>query len=311
MATDIAPALLANVQATLDSLIASDATLSAYQTMIDSGEDVANGYYYAQMYAQRLGELIVQALRSHISATTLPDGRMYYNIASRLLPPLLKQDYSLVTAVCARVQTALNAAAGLGLQAVQPALPDDRINGLVDEISNAERFDSYSRTLYDQIPTFSGHIVDASVEVNADVQARAGLSPQIVRIAAANCCAWCSRIAGTYDYEDARYNKSDIFKRHRCCRCVVSFKVRKLQQNVHTRRWYDESGTSISSTRIDLEPLRRTSEDAALLDAALAEEQKRIRRQQRAAAITAYADANGVSHRRAANRLTRAAQMTR
>ncbi len=220
MANDIAPALLEKVSASFDALTASDPTLSRLQARIEAGKGT---YADAQAYATRAGGLLSEALRRYVSSDDLPDGRMYYNIADRLLTPLLTSDHDLVANAAAQVQQTLNEAAGIGMQAVRPSLNTDRIRGLVDEVSSAERYDDVSARLYGQVTNFSQNVVDESVRVNADAQFGAGMSPKITRIAAPNCCDWCADLAGTYEYTEVSDTGNEVWQRHANCGCLIEY----------------------------------------------------------------------------------------
>ena len=91
--TDVAPELLEAVSGRLQRYMATDKTLGPLVWAIRDGK--AN-YQTVNRYAIRLGELLSDALRREISVDKLPDGRMYYNIAERVLGPLLENNHELV-----------------------------------------------------------------------------------------------------------------------------------------------------------------------------------------------------------------------
>ena len=74
---DIAPALLGRIRADFLRLLMNAAPSAAtYPAALD--------------YADLVGGALAEAFRLHLSADTLPDGRMYWNIADRVLRPLLE-----------------------------------------------------------------------------------------------------------------------------------------------------------------------------------------------------------------------------
>ena len=80
---DIAPALLGRIRADFLRLLRNAAPSAAtYPAALD--------------YADLVGGALAEAFRLHLSADTLPDGRMYWNIADRVLRPLLEEDHALV-----------------------------------------------------------------------------------------------------------------------------------------------------------------------------------------------------------------------
>jgi hypothetical protein len=70
---------------------------------------------------------------------------------------------------------------------------------------------------------FSQSIVDDAVRKNADFQWKSGLEPKMVQMAEYKCCEWCSKLEGTYRYEDVKDTGNDVFRRHENCRCKVTY----------------------------------------------------------------------------------------
>lgn len=208
-------------------------------------------YGEAQDYALEVSALIRQAWEKHISSGSLPDGKMYYNIASRLIPEVLGADYDLVSRYAADVQKALNDAAGIGLKPQVPELDGDRVEGLVELASEAERYDDVVEKLLSAFENFSQHIVDDTIRRNADFHYRAGMSPKIIRKSTGKCCAWCNALAGSYKYPDV---PGDVYRRHENCRCTVLYDPAdgsKKLQNVHSRRWTNsDSRDNINKRRV-------------------------------------------------------------
>lgn len=192
---------------------------------------------YAQVHAYSIevSRLIGTTYEKHISSAALPDGRMYYNIASRVIPSSLDENYRLVSSYAQSVQKSLNDRANIGIRPQVPEKNQDRIDGLVDFASNAEQYDQVSDKLRAAMENFSQNIVDEAVRKNAEVQYRSGLRPKIVRRAERKCCPWCAALAGEYDYPDV---PDDVYRRHENCRCVVEYDPGDgRRENVHTKRW--------------------------------------------------------------------------
>ena len=229
---DKAPELYEKIQRLFEQKFQQDSVIQdLYQLILEGNAD----YKEAGEFAIRTGELLAQVFETTFSAAELPDGRLYLNIAQRTVDPMLKGNYELVTDVCGQVQEQLNRKAGLGLKAVKPKLNQDRINGILNKISNEPLFDHVSWMLAEPVVNFTQSIVDDAVRENADFQYRAGLHPKIVRISTGNCCKWCDKLTGTYDYNDL---PDDIYRRHNYCRCRVEFLPGDgRRQNVHTKKW--------------------------------------------------------------------------
>ena len=234
---DVTPQLVENVTGEFRRLYAASGKISG---LLQKVKAKTVTYAEAQEYALEVSRLIGQAWEKHVTPDTLPDGRMYYNIASRLIPAALDENHALVAGYAAEVQKELNDRAGIGLKAQKAELDGDRVKGLVDLASNAERYDEVSGKLLSSFENFSQHIVDETIRKNADFHHRSGLSPKIVRRSNGKCCAWCRALAGTHDYPTF---DRDVYRRHDNCRCTVLYDPAdgsKKFQNVHSRRWTNE-----------------------------------------------------------------------
>lgn len=214
---DIAPALLEKLRAAFEKNMAADPRLPPLQKKLEDGTAT---YPDAAAYAEIVGEALAKAFRENLSAADLPDGRMYYNIASRVVQPLLERDHALVSGVAAQIQQALNLAAGLRLKAQTPAVNQDRVAGIINTLSSAEHYDDVAYLLDEPVITFSRTVVDEALKKNVDFQGRAGLRPRVIRQAAYKCCDWCQKLEGTYDYPNV---PQDVYRRHERCRCRLIF----------------------------------------------------------------------------------------
>ena len=231
---DIAPQLIEDVTREFRKLYEASGTIQNLLSKVKQGTAT---YAEAQKYALEVSRIIGQAYERHISSAVLPDGRMYYNIASRLVPETLDENHRLVSGYAADVQDALNKAAGIGLKAHAVELDDDRVDGLVELASNADRYDDVAPHLLSAYETFSQNIVDETIRQNADFHYRSGLKPKIVRRATGKCCAWCRGLAGIHDYP---LDDREVYRRHSNCRCTVLYDPAdgsKSMQNAHSKEW--------------------------------------------------------------------------
>ncbi len=143
----------------------------------------------------------------------------------------------------------INQSAGVGIKAVKPELNADRVEGIVNIVSGKANFDDIKYMLIDPVINFSQCIVDDTVQANAKQHYKAGLNPKIKRTTTGKCCKWCSDVAGTLDYEEAKKTK-DIFRRHKGCRCLVEYLPGDgRRRNVHTKAWSREVKSDIIQKR--------------------------------------------------------------
>lgn len=229
---DIVPGLLETIQADFKKSIKDNPALNRIAKLIEEGTAT---YKEASEYAEWIGQLLSTSIKRNVTATALPDGRMYYNIAERILGDSLKGSQELISKATSTIQDSLNKSAGIGMKSVKPPLNKDRIAGLVNKISGEEDFEKVKWLLDEPVVNFNRSIVDDFVKINADFHARSGLSPVLHRIAEPSCCDWCSNLAGTYDYRDA---PDEIYRRHERCKCRVEYDPGEgKRQNVWTKGW--------------------------------------------------------------------------
>ena len=233
---DVAPALLQLVQDSYQEGISQSEILAAVIEKIQNGSAT---YEDANKYADELGDILAKSY-GNITEEMLPDGKMYYNIAQRIVNPTLQQGYTDIADISEAVQELLNADAGIGITAIRPSMDQDRVKGIIDQVAVNDDFQSTIIFLKAASKNFIQHHVDESVRQNAEFQSNAGMSPKIVRKPAWKCCEWCSRLAGTYSYPDGV--PQDIYRRHKNCNCTVEYFPRNGKvQNVHTKKWHDET----------------------------------------------------------------------
>lgn len=243
---DIAPGLLLRIRASFRQTMEED---SATQALLKKIEDGAATYRDAEAYALRIGEALSQALAKNLGADVLPDGRMYYNIADRVLRPMLEEDHQVISEATKLVQESLNRQAGIGLKAKTVAENQDRIQGIVDKVSGSESFDDVAWVMDEPVKNFSMNVVDEILRENVEFQGKAGLQPKVIRRAERKCCKWCSDLAGEYEYPDV---PKDVYRRHENCRCTVEYDPADGKgkiQNVHSKKWTEPGERDIIEER--------------------------------------------------------------
>ena len=253
---DIAPQLL---EAITNDFRSSYEASSKIQTLLKKVKENTATFAQAQEYALEVSRLIGKAYEKNVSSAVLPEGRMYYNIASRMLPENLDENFQLVSQYAVGVQKSLNEKAGIGLKAQTPEKNEDRIRGIVEVAANAEQYDDIAGLLPGIFDNFCQNVVDETIKTNVDFQGRAGLTPKIIRKAERKCCDWCQGLAGEYRYPNV---PEDVYRRHENCRCQVDYDPGSgKRQNVHTKQWKTDPdsakmeaqkvvGTSVNGVRI-------------------------------------------------------------
>lgn len=258
---DISPDLLNDIAIDFERRLDNNSKVQGLAKKLAQGTAT---YKEADEYAIEVGDSLAKAYQSVLSSDVLPDGRLYYNIANAVVRPTLEANHDIVAEYAAEVQNLLNKQAKIGLNAIKPEVDQNRIQGLLDRLSEAENYDAVSWLLVEPVRNFAQNTVDDTVRVNADAQFKSGLSPKIIRTAEPAGtrsvkrgkktytypvpCKWCQSLAGTYNYSP-RMDRN-VFKRHEGCRCNVEYSPDGAKrQNAWTKRWTDSQDEAIMEAR--------------------------------------------------------------
>lgn len=245
---DICPALVAGVRKQFQKNCLKNVTMRRLSEKLGDGTAT---YSDAYRYAEEVGEARAEAFKSVISSDVLPDGKMYYNIASRLVPDSLTMDHNIVASYSEQVQQILNEKTiETSLIAQRADLNEDRIDGFVQRLASENKYDDVAWLLDEPVVTHARSVVDDTIKKNAEYQHKAGLKATVIRVAAAGCCKWCSGIAGDYVYPGV---PREVFQRHDNCSCTVEYEGKKLSayesnNRSHSFRDLGESRTTDTNT---------------------------------------------------------------
>ena len=222
MAEDIAPALLKDVERRFRQNLTKNGV--NLKKDIQRARDGTLRNVHA--FSNKVGDALADAFGT-ISAESLPDGTMFYNIADRVMRPPIEEAYTMVSDVADEVQTVINRKAGIGLKSVRPPLEEERVKGLIDAVTSAGFADTEHYLDY-PVKCLVDHFADNHMAKNAEFLDESGVYTYVIRTAEANCCDWCADRAGTYEsYRDAQEN--EVFARHDGCRCTVEIQCGKTR----------------------------------------------------------------------------------
>lgn len=199
-------------------------------------------YADAQDAAIGIGRALTTALRENLPEA-LTDGRLYRAVAEVVVEQPMKAAGRDVAEIAEAIQEELNQQAGIGMKPIIPGMNQDQIDGIITGICNAESYEAGKEVMLDQVENCMEGYVDDIVRENADFQYKAGLSPTIERKISGKCCEWCSKLAGSYPYEEVSDRGNDVFRRHRNCHCQILYNPgngSKKRQNVHNRQWTED-----------------------------------------------------------------------
>ena len=235
MAEDIGIELHDKIKADFDVRCGKDSTLSHIKRKVEDGNATMED---TSVYARRLGENLRKSIESTTKPDDLPDGKMYYNIAQSILEPLLRGNYDDINAICAEVQSALDAKKGIGLKPQKADFPAERIRAAIGGAAVKETAEHAIQVLGRTAENITGSFQTDYIKKNAEFRSKAGLSCYIERKDGFRCCDWCAGLAGRYRYPDEV--PKDVYRRHDNCTCDVSYVSEKGRQNVHSKKWANE-----------------------------------------------------------------------
>ncbi len=199
-------------------------------------------YETAHDYAIEVGEILADVF-GNIQASELPDEKMYYNIAKKLIEPTLTNNFELISNYSMQVQKVLNEPVHIGTAVVSSKINQKQIDGIINKVSSAKRYDDVSWMLQAPIVQFSQNIVDRTIKANAELHYSQGRTPTITRTVHGNACPWCMKLAGVYSYPN--HVPDDIYRRHNDCRCLVVYDPKdgtRRKQDVHNKsKWLDDN----------------------------------------------------------------------
>lgn len=215
---DIVPELLEKIKKDFSKNMRNSSKVKKMNKLLESG----NGKYSdANEYAIELGEILSDSFRKFITVDALPDGKMYYNIAERILNDALKNNHELISLAAADIQTELNAKSGFKIKGIAPTLKQDRIDGFINRVASEEAYEDVQWILGEPVVNFSQSVVDDAIKENAEFHSKSGLYPTITRtVDRANACNWCKSVAGVFKYPDV---PEGVYRRHDNCRCTVEY----------------------------------------------------------------------------------------
>ena len=119
---DIAPELLEKIKKDFEKKLKKSETIKAFREKVKKKTAT---YKDANDFAIETGEL-------------LADGKMYYNIADRVIRERLEHNYDITAEAAVEVQKILNEKAGIGIKAIKPEMNEDRVRGIINIVSGGK-----------------------------------------------------------------------------------------------------------------------------------------------------------------------------
>ena len=271
MAKDVVPELVKSIEKSFQIHTENDRMLARVSKRIRDGTATQED---GHLYAVRLGKSASMALQDVLTESNLPDGKLYYNIATRTVIPTLENNQNLINDAAAIIQKAEDERQKLSLNAVRPSFPKLRVADLIDKMT-ADDIELEQALIWigEPIVNNSEAFFDDFIRQNAKFRSDAGLKTTITRIAEPKCCEWCRALEGTYKYGD---HPGEIFARHEFCRCSVTYRSERTSQNVWSKNKWESTDEEIER-RVETKPQIKSKYERAEMLARL-ERDKEINR---------------------------------
>jgi hypothetical protein len=207
--------------------IERDALLAKLRKKIDSGNGTFDDSF---AYSDRAGRLLGEIFAQRLPGIPLEE-------REALCVELLRDRYTDINSLCDAVQKALDQANGLHLKPQRAPFEEARAHKIghstadqtVPEKTQQRRSRSATETM-----TRSMH--DDRMQAEAKFRSRAGLKCYITRKTDGKCCAWCSAMAGRYEYYS---EPKDVYRRHDNCGCSVTYENGRQRQDVWSKRTWE------------------------------------------------------------------------
>ena len=224
MAEDIVPGLLEDIESTYAKYTSQSKKLTTLAKKIEKGTASKLDAY---TYANEIGNIRAKTFKKCLSSSVLPDGKMYYNIAERIVNGTLPADEKKIAEFCQIVQNNYNKSMKIGLKAQKATLDQSRLDGIIEKLVSGDIYDDVAWILDEPVKTWARGIVDDTEKANARFQSKAGIKLIVVRTSDGGCCQWCSALEGVYDYDDVKADGSEVWLRHDNCKCTIEVQAEK------------------------------------------------------------------------------------
>lgn len=255
MAVDIVPELIDSIRREFERHLMADPKVRNITRKIETGTATLVDIHE---YSIALGEWLSYSMRQYMTPDTMPDGKIYWNIANRIIKPFLRTNYDAINATAEKIQEIVNAAEDISIAAVKADFPDGRVEGLINQIVNDA--ENPFRWLAEPIVNVTESFSDDYMKANADFRYKAGLDEKIIRSVESSAvrtskgrkydipCDWCKSLAGVYSYPNT---PDEIFRRHEFCRCSVTYKSERKRetQNVWSKEIWQDSADTLTERR--------------------------------------------------------------
>lgn len=219
---DIAPELYKRIAKDFNEKVAASEVLDGLVLKIKRSGTQSDVTEYAEV----LGEIASHVMKRHLKLSELPNETLYWNIAQRIISPVLTNVYEKVNGQSIIQMRRADVSRGLSLGIAKGMEPESRIKQVLEFAVNCGTQEELDNALSDPVITVARKFQDDFLKVNAEIRTNMGFNPVVIRKydgkglhGGKTPCTWCISREGTYDYKTAR--SQGAFQRHPGCGCYI------------------------------------------------------------------------------------------
>lgn len=218
---DIAPELYKEIQKLYTESARADSKLISIVKKAKAGKATQADLNVA---AERLGKHASTALKTVLTIDSLPDGKLYWNIAEKTIRPTLEYMNSAINGIALMEKRSADIKHGVKLALQTTKDQRNRIRDVMTFATNSVTQPELTNALTDPVITTVHDFLDEFEQKNAEIRENAGVKQYVIREydgvgLHSGACDWCLERAGTWDYQDAKDN--GVFERHPGCGCTI------------------------------------------------------------------------------------------
>ena len=127
---DIVPGLLKSVLSDFHTRVEKDTTMQG----IISGKDKKTTLEEVSRLAEKVGEYAYLSLKENLTKKNLPDDTLYWNIAKRIIVPLIQEVQRICLDMAEAAQKRQDKKIGIGIKPIRPPFNEERIEAVLNRI---------------------------------------------------------------------------------------------------------------------------------------------------------------------------------
>lgn len=128
---DIVPELLNKTKKKFRGKISIDPWIRVFIRRVEKNE---SSLIEVQNYAEQLGKHATTVLKEAFRDDSIPDGKIYYNIAKRIIEPIMREVTELVNDAAVKVIEQEHKKQGIGIKPRRAGFNQDRCDAIVNKV---------------------------------------------------------------------------------------------------------------------------------------------------------------------------------